>query len=175
MLVKITLQSPMDGSAPNSPIIQDVNWSDLEDIVSLEKEHVASSPTHSTYPESTLLPIRKKRTRQPPSELQLKQSQERRKARRNERRKELLLEKKAKDAKAHQEFLKINREKARKKRSEMTKEQRIQFNERNRILQKSYRANRKEKTGFTTKFYQEISEIKEQIKIIKPLMNNSQL
>jgi hypothetical protein len=60
-LVMITMQSPMDGSAPNSPIIQDVNWSDLEDIVSLEHEHVASSPTHSTNQESTSLPIRKKK------------------------------------------------------------------------------------------------------------------
>lgn len=155
----------MDRNLPNSPIVEDVNWSDLEDIVPLE-EHMEEHPRElprSTFPPPLpgILPKRKRKLFHPREVLSPEEKAERRRKIKTARRKELRAEKKANDPNGHAAELKINNEKVKKRRQAFTQEERKEFNEKSRVRQQHYRQQSMEKTGFATKYYKDIREIKE--------------
>ncbi|PWN36680.1 uncharacterized protein FA14DRAFT_183126 [Meira miltonrushii] len=163
--LKFTIQSPMNRNLPGSPIVEDVNWSDLEDIIPLEdsiKDYPREHPQSSHSPPLTgILPGKKRKLFSPDEVLSPEEKAERRRKIKTARRKELRAEKKAKDAAGHAAMLKANNEIVKKRKLALTDEERRKSNERSRVRQQRYRQQSKEKTGFATNFYAQIRQIKQ--------------
>lgn len=163
---------PMNGNAPNSPVIQDVNWSELEDIISLDyyseqdnHNKVAHSPSEESH--KPVLPVEKVKKRRrrlfSPDEVVLltpTEKAERRKVIKKVRRRELRKEQKMNDPIGYAEKLKTQREKLQKKRFDMSEKERNEFNEKNKLLQREYRKRIKSQIGYSTKYHQQIQQIK---------------
>ena len=163
---------PMNGNVPNSPVIQDVNWSELEDIISLDyhseqdnHNKVARSPSKESN--QPLLPVEKVKKRRrrlfSPDEVVLltpTEKAERRKVIKKVRRRELRKEQKLNDPIGYAKKLENQRVNLQKKKLELSEKERIELKEKSKIFQREYRKRTKSQIGYTTKYNQQIQQIK---------------